>query len=332
MKLRWLAFVCMLSGGVGDFSVYQVMAKAPATAKIAFSANRDGNREIYLMHPDGTQQVNISQHRADDVDPTWSPTGTQLLFVSNRDGIHDLYLMDADGANVRRVFGKSAHRAQPTWAPDGKQIAYRRRARGESYLYLATLESEQETRVAIGHSPAWSPDGTEIAFLTGEAERVQLSFLNVRTRTQRVFFPKPAVPSWMTSPAWSPSGDKLAFSWLHQVPLKDFLDTETIYHVNRDGTGLRQIVAAAGPRAVAPIWSPQGDVLLYQQHDGNAPWSAQIFKVALADGETEQLTHIGIWNSPGAWFDPAYALPVQPHVSLLTMTWGQLKTSFLKNR
>ena len=70
----------------------------------------------------------------------------------------------------------------------------------------------------------------------------------------------------------------------------------------------------------------------YQQHDGNAPWSTQIFKVALADGETEQLTHIGIWNSPGAWFDPAYALPVQPHVSLLTPTWAQLKTSFLKNR
>ena len=50
MKLRWLAFVCMLSGGVGVFSVYQVMAKTPATAKIAFSANRDGNREIYLKY------------------------------------------------------------------------------------------------------------------------------------------------------------------------------------------------------------------------------------------------------------------------------------------
>jgi hypothetical protein len=39
---------------------YPVLAKAPITAKIVFASGRDGNREIYLMNPDGTQQVNIS--------------------------------------------------------------------------------------------------------------------------------------------------------------------------------------------------------------------------------------------------------------------------------
>ena len=88
---------------------------------------------------------------------------------------------------------------------------------------------KKEERVAIGAVPAWSPDGMEIAFVTGAVERKQISILNVSTHKQKVLFPKPVKPSWLTSPAWSPSGDKLAFAWLHKVPLGEFADTQTIY-------------------------------------------------------------------------------------------------------
>ena len=119
-------------------------------------------------------------------------------------------------------------RAQ-VWSPDGKQIAYRRREPSGSFIYIATIDGKNEEKIAFGSSPAWSPDGKEIAFLTGWPERMRITILNVKTRKQRVFFPKPVKPSWMTSPAWSPSGDKIAFTWLHQAPLKEFVDTETIY-------------------------------------------------------------------------------------------------------
>ncbi len=104
-------------------SLCSVLAQALQTSKIAFSLI-DGkqNSEIYLMNPDGSEQVNITNHRADDVSSIWSPTGEHILFVSDRDGVRDLYLMDADGKNVKRVFGKSADRRHPTWSPDGKRI------------------------------------------------------------------------------------------------------------------------------------------------------------------------------------------------------------------
>ena len=64
-------------GSVGLALVFthadQVLAKAPATAKIAFTSNRDGNYEIYIMNPDGTGQKNLTRHRASDVQPAWSP-------------------------------------------------------------------------------------------------------------------------------------------------------------------------------------------------------------------------------------------------------------------
>ena len=316
-------------------NISSVFAKAPATAKIVFTSSRDNNREIYSMNPDGSGQMRLTRHRADDAMPTWSPTGEQILFASDRDRFplsRDLYLMDPDGRNVRRVFGKSEDRSSAVWSPDGKQIAYRRREPSGSFVYIATIDGKNEEEIAFGHSPAWSPDGEEIAFLTGWPERMRITILNVNTRKQRVFFPKPVRASWMTSPAWSPSGNKIAFTWLHQEPLKEFVDTETIYIINRDGTGFQQITSDKAPTETSPVWSPQGDALLYDKADKNN--RLQIFKIALGSDVSEQLTDTFIpkvfgdffqANSPGDWFDPAFALPVAPKPNLLTTTWGQVK-------
>jgi hypothetical protein len=46
---------------------------APATDKIAFGSERDGNSEIYIMNADGSGQTKLSNNPADDVEPAWSP-------------------------------------------------------------------------------------------------------------------------------------------------------------------------------------------------------------------------------------------------------------------
>ena len=192
MKHLLLLLVCFTGFTLFAMNTNLVLAKAPESAKIVFAANRVGNREIYLMNPDGSEQINITRNKADDVAPAWSPTGEYIAFSSNRDGILDLYLMEADGKNVRRMFGKSAQRVDPTWSPDGKRIAYTRYEQGKGFIYIATIKSKKEKRMAIGSGPDWSPDGAEIAFLIGWPERMQISILDVSTNKQRVVFPKPA--------------------------------------------------------------------------------------------------------------------------------------------
>ena len=324
MKIVKLLVFTIVNLLVLNVNIFPVFAKAPETAKIVFWADREGTRDIYLMNPDGSQQEKITHPPSQNITPVWSPSGEQILFGSDRHGTWDLYLMDPDGKNVKRVFEKKALRLRPAWSPDGKQIAYSRLMRGGSIVHIATLGEEHEERIAVGGYVSWSPDGSELAFIDGWAEKkMKITLFNLRTGNEKIVFPRQAIPSWMSEGArWSPTGEKLAFSWQHRVPLGDFLETETIYTVNRDGTGVTQIIDEAGPRATFPVWSPRGDALLYERFVGRQ--SFQIFKVRLKSGKIEQLTHVG-WNHLGDWFDPAYALPVSPQSHLLTITWGDLK-------
>ena len=255
--MKCARFICVLGAIFLCSSTCSIYSQASETSKIVFVSTRDGNREIYTMNPDGSQQVRLTQNFALDIHPNWSPTGEEILFVSDRDGVWDLYLMDADGRNVRRVFKKSAHREHPTWSPDGKQIAY---VRGW-FIYIATLGNQGEMQLVNGFDPTWSPNGTEIAFARGDFGSHRLTLINVRTGKQKRVLPKGTI-SWQHRPAWSVTGEKIAFSWLNHVlpvgKLFDLVDKETIYVVNRDGTGLERIVPEAGKAAMNPVWDPRG--------------------------------------------------------------------------
>lgn len=324
MREKQLFVLCVLNVVMLCASIGNVFAQAPATAKIVFSSIRNGHWEIYTMNTDGGQPVRLTQNFAKDHSPVWSPTGEEILFVSDQNGVPDLYLMNADGSNVRRVFKKSARREHPTWSPNGKRIAYMR----VGFIYIATLGKQEEEQFVNGRDPAWSPDGTEIAFARGDFGSHRLTLVNVHTRRQKQVLDQ-NVRAWQHLPAWSATGDKIVFSWLNQIlphgELFDLVDKETIYVVNRDGTGLEQIVPEAGKAAMAPVWDPRGSSVVYEQGTDNR---IQLFKINLASRVRTQLTHTkgpGRGDEHADWFDPVVALPVSPQSQLLTTTWGDVK-------
>ena len=169
MKLLYAFCLCCLSLGL----LYPVSAKQLTTEKIVFSSYRNGNFEIYMMNPDGSEQIRLTNHRADDLNPVFSPTGEEILFVSTRGGERDLYIMRADGQGERPVFRTApVYRDTPAWAPDGKKIAYIQldRETKQRIVYTAKSDGTSVNRVvemekADGEVPIWSPDGTELAFV-----------------------------------------------------------------------------------------------------------------------------------------------------------------------
>ncbi len=303
-----------------------VDAKAPETAKIVFSSSRDGNLEIYLMNPDGSGVIRLTDHPTRDYEPVWSPTGEQILFVSHRDGVRDLYLMNADGRNVEKVFKSTVDRSEPAWSPDGERFAYLRY--NEATLYVANINKRQEIPVAktgkFGGYPAWSPDGETIAFtfspkapkgpvLIEDLPGYPLILISPQGKKRKEILPKPRLR--LTRPAWSPSGDQIAFAenpWMAG-------EKGTIYVVNPDGSDMKAVVPK-NSGADRPAWSPRGDELIYEKDVDN---KSQLFTLTLGNRRTIQITHNEEnWNAD--WFDPA-ALPVTPQSQLLTTTWSELK-------
>lgn len=336
--MKFLYTFCMLSLTLLYVGICPLFAKAPTKPKILFTSSRDGNREIYIMNPDGSEQVNITRHPSDDLDATWSPSGDQILFASDRDGVRDLYLMDPDGTNVQRIFKKETYRKDPTWSPNGKQFAYANVNwdAATSHICITTLgEQAEECIVVDGDNPVWSPDGTEIAYVAFILDATRIMLIDIRTHKQKRLLPRKAISS-QDQPFWSTTGDKLVFCW-NKNPLPpghrpgrdrfppEWIKKETIYIVNRDGTGLQQLVDEAGPKAVYPVLSPNEDELLYTQEINGLQ---QIFKFDMNNSVRTQLTHGGHFyqaNVGGNWFDPTYALPVSPQPQLLTTLWGELK-------
>ena len=248
--------------------------------------------------------------------------------------------MDADGTNIRRVFRRkiAAQRRSPAWSPDGKHFVYSYVDwdRAKFGLYLGTFGEEDAERLPNnGGSPAWSPDGKEIGYSVGHPKGKRLSFLNVRTRKLEQPLPD-KVLLWQGGPSWSAAGDRLAISGnRHPLPIildrdlhNAWYDKYTVYIVNRDGTGLRQLVDEAGPAAGVSAISPNGEEVLFTQEING---QSQIFKIDINSGVRTQLTHVrGMFrqaNAGGDWFDPAYTrtLPVSPQPESLTTTWGELK-------
>ncbi|MBM2827419.1 MAG: exported protein of unknown function, partial [Dehalococcoidia bacterium] len=62
-------------------------------SKIAFSSNRDGNGEIYVMNADGSGQTRLTNNSATEDLPAWSPDGSKIAFRSDRDGNSEVYVM-----------------------------------------------------------------------------------------------------------------------------------------------------------------------------------------------------------------------------------------------
>ena len=83
-----------------------------------------GRRDIHVVTPQGDLVRRLTDDRAIDVEPVWTPDGHYVLFSSDRGGIYDLFAYRlADGALLRvtRVVGGAFH---PEVTPDGQWIVY----------------------------------------------------------------------------------------------------------------------------------------------------------------------------------------------------------------
>jgi Tol biopolymer transport system component len=92
-------------------------AWSPDGNRIAFSAVRDGQWELFVVDVDGTNLRQLTTHSADDLHPTWSPDGSALAFQSNPEAQWDIYVVHSDGTGLLRLTSDPANDCNPSWRP-----------------------------------------------------------------------------------------------------------------------------------------------------------------------------------------------------------------------
>ena len=143
-------------------------------AKLAFSAARSGDPEIYTADANGGALKQVTTFRGPDVSPTWNPkTNSQIAWCSGRTGLPQIYTMDSDGTNVSRLTD-GGYATSPSWSPNGQFLAfawnrkYGPGAPGGQDIYIMDVASHRWIQLThdAGRNdfPTWSPDGRHIAF------------------------------------------------------------------------------------------------------------------------------------------------------------------------
>jgi Tol biopolymer transport system component len=99
---------------------------SPDGQKIAFTSNRDGALNLYVVNQDATNVLRLTTTPAPQQDrfPAWSPDGTKIVFESNRTGSSEIYLMNADGSNVTQLTNNTTGDNDPSFSPDGSKIVF----------------------------------------------------------------------------------------------------------------------------------------------------------------------------------------------------------------
>src|SRR5438552_14911873 len=103
---------------------------------IAFTSDRSGDSDVYVMGADGSNQVDLTNDSGSDSQPAWSPDGTHIAFTSDRSGDSEVYVMGADGSNQVDLTNDSGSDSQPAWSPDrGSRILFTSDRTGEPAVY-----------------------------------------------------------------------------------------------------------------------------------------------------------------------------------------------------
>jgi len=138
--------------------------------------------DIYSLPIEGGKATAITQGMAWDIQPRFSPDGSQIAFISDRDGGDNVWLQDLGSGDSRQLTFESFRLLNnPSWSPDGQYIAARKHfttsrslGTGEIWLYHVDGNRNQKGQQIVARpnetfqkeqgEPAFSADGNSIYF------------------------------------------------------------------------------------------------------------------------------------------------------------------------
>ncbi|MFQ5608649.1 MAG: TolB family protein [Woeseiaceae bacterium] len=148
---------------------------SPDGSTIAFDLLGD----IYTIPVSGGDATPVTSGLAWDMQPRFSPDGSEIAYTSDAGGGDNIWIANADGSDARQLTKEDFRLLNNAWwSPDGRFIAARKHftttrslGTGEIWIYhrnggggVAVVERPNEQHQKELGEPAFSPDGRYIYF------------------------------------------------------------------------------------------------------------------------------------------------------------------------
>lgn len=274
--------------GYFDSRVVYIAESGPATKRV---------KRLAIMDQDGENHKYLSSGASMALTPRFSPNSQKITYMSYAGSTPRVYLLDIETGRQELVGHFPGMTFAPVFSPDGNKLLLSYAANGNSEIYemnLRTKATKQLTKhPAIDTSASYSPDGSKIVFNSDRGGNQQIYIMNADgSNVQRISFGQ----GRYATPTWSPRGDYIAFTKMSGGQF--FIGV-----MYPDGTGERQL--ASGYLVEAPVWSPNGRVLMFfrQEQPGRftRTSSVKLYSIDLTGYNERQVV------TPSDASDPAWS-------------------------
>ena len=281
-----MSLLAVSSGHLTNLSTDPSAGTDSTGGRIAFTSNREGNHEIYVMNADGSDVTRLTDTPANEGFPTWSPDGQRIAFQSRR----GIYVMDADGSNVTHL---TTAGGTPAWSPDGRRIAFQRDNEIHVMNADGTGVTNLGTNVGTASPPAWSPDGRRIAFESHRNGTWGIYVIDADGSNVAHL----AASGGDGTPAWSPDGRRIAFTSQRD-------GVGEIYVMNADGSNAMRLTNFQGFVNFSytnneSTWSPDGRRIAFRSNRDNR--NREIYVMDADGSNVTRLTDDSARDESPAW-------------------------------
>lgn len=237
---------------------------SPTGTHVAFTSNRTGNWDIFVMPVEGGRPVQITSDKGHELHPSWSPDGRTLVFcrLGVISGRWEMWTVNLENPATSSFIGYGLF---PEWCPvastgenGSDRIVYQlARERGERSFSLWTLD-----------------------FKDGQAFNQSLL--------------KSSAINALINPTWSPDGQFVLYAsvpnpgeWGDPTSAKP--DVANLWMVNVEGGGLVNLTAGQAVDLM-PCWGPDERVYFVSDRSGSDNlWSIDVSQSVMASAAASPL-------------------------------------------
>lgn len=156
---------------------------SPDNKYVTYTAGRNGQYDIYKIHVEGGEEIQLTNAETLDDGPEYSPDGKYIYFNSARTGTMQLWRMRPDGTEEEQLTFDNYNDWFPHISPDGKKIVFISYGpeidAGDhpfyKHVYIREMDADGGEPKVVAYLyggqgsinvPSWSPCGKYISFVS----------------------------------------------------------------------------------------------------------------------------------------------------------------------